>query len=43
MEMQLVADKVDRNSDGLIDYNEFMAALRPDWEKKPAAHRGRED
>ena len=33
MEMQLVADKVDRNSDGLIDYNEFMAALRPDWEK----------
>ncbi|XP_037077615.1 microtubule-actin cross-linking factor 1-like isoform X3 [Pollicipes pollicipes] len=33
LEMQLVADRVDKNQDGLIDYNEFMAALRPDWEK----------
>jgi len=33
LEMRLVSDKVDKNQDGLIDYNEFMSALRPDWEK----------
>jgi len=33
LEMRIVADHVDKNKDGLIDYNEFMSALRPDWEK----------
>lgn len=32
-EMQLVADLVDKNQDGVIDYVEFMSALKPDWEK----------
>ncbi|KAA0191406.1 hypothetical protein HAZT_HAZT007391 [Hyalella azteca] len=34
VEMEAVADIFDRNRDGLIDYQEFIAALRPDWEKK---------
>lgn len=29
--MQAVADIIDRNNDGYIDHQEFMAALRPDW------------
>ncbi|XP_043245138.1 dystonin-like isoform X38 [Amphibalanus amphitrite] len=33
MELQIAANCIDKNQDGLIDYNEFMAALRPDWEK----------
>ena len=33
MELQIAANCIDKNQDGLIDYNEFMAALRPDWDK----------
>ena len=29
-----MADIFDRNRDGYIDYQEFIAALRPDWERK---------
>ncbi|KAB7498535.1 Dystonin, partial [Armadillidium nasatum] len=32
--MGTVADIFDRNQDGYIDYQEFIAALRPDWERK---------
>lgn len=35
--MNAVADMFDHESQGLIDWHEFIAALRPDWEdKKPA-------
>lgn len=35
--MGAVADLFDRNNEGLIDWQEFIAALRPDWqERKPA-------
>ena len=33
LEMETVADIFDRRG-GYIDYQEFIAALRPDWEKK---------
>lgn len=33
LEMQLVADVIDKNKDGYIDHMEWMAALRPDWDK----------
>nr|XP_022907001.1 microtubule-actin cross-linking factor 1 isoform X2 [Onthophagus taurus] len=33
-EMKEVADMFDRNNRGLIDWKEFIAALRPDWEEK---------
>lgn len=37
LEMETVADLFDRNGEGLIDWQEFIAALRPDWqERKPA-------
>ncbi|GAB0086991.1 microtubule-actin cross-linking factor 1 [Sergentomyia squamirostris] len=36
LEMETVADLFDRNGEGLIDWQEFIAALRPDWqERKP--------
>ncbi|KAJ9595550.1 hypothetical protein L9F63_013259, partial [Diploptera punctata] len=36
LEMNAVADLFDRSGEGLIDWKEFIAALRPDWEdKKP--------
>ncbi|XP_011502771.1 PREDICTED: dystonin [Ceratosolen solmsi marchali] len=34
MEMGAVADLFDRHSEGLIDWKEFIAALRPDWEER---------
>nr|CAD7258245.1 unnamed protein product [Timema shepardi] len=36
LEMNAVADLFDRNGEGLIDWQEFIAALRPDWEEKKA-------
>lgn len=33
--MNAVANKVDRNGVGYIDWKEFLAALRPDWEERP--------
>nr|QVD39310.1 Dystonin [Schistocerca gregaria] len=38
LEMNAVADLFDRNSEGFIDWKEFIAALRPDWVEptKPA-------
>ncbi|XP_055390502.1 dystonin isoform X31 [Condylostylus longicornis] len=36
LEMGAVADRFDRNGEGLIDWDEFMAALRADWQdRKP--------
>lgn len=35
MEMNAVADMFDRNKDGYIDWKEFLAALRPDWDERP--------
>jgi len=38
LEMNAVADLFDRSGEGLIDWKEFIAALRPDWEeRKPAS------
>ena len=36
MEMNAVANMFDRNNEGYIDWKEFLAALRPDWEDRPA-------
>ncbi|XP_071449100.1 microtubule-actin cross-linking factor 1, isoforms 1/2/3/4/5 isoform X30 [Hetaerina americana] len=33
LEMNAVSDLFDRNSEGYIDWKEFIAALRPDWEE----------
>ena len=33
LEMNAVADKFD-HGDGMIDWREFMAALRPDWQDR---------
>jgi hypothetical protein len=35
MEMNAVANMFDRNNEGYIDWKEFLAALRPDWEERP--------
>ena len=35
MEMKAVANMFDRNNEGYIDWKEFLAALRPDWEERP--------
>jgi hypothetical protein len=32
--MNAVADLFDRSGEGLIDWKEFIAALRPDWEER---------
>jgi dystonin len=32
--MNAVADMFDHNSEGVIDWHEFIAALRPDWQEK---------
>lgn len=34
MEMNTVADMFDHHNEGFIDWKEFIAALRPDWEEK---------
>lgn len=34
LEMGAVADLFDRYGEGLIDWKEFIAALRPDWEER---------
>ncbi|XP_065222560.1 dystonin isoform X15 [Planococcus citri] len=34
LEMNAVADMFDHDGAGLIDWKEFIAALRPDWEEK---------
>lgn len=34
LEMGAVADLFDRHGKGLIDWKEFIAALRPDWEER---------
>ncbi|XP_073988678.1 dystonin-like protein short stop isoform X7 [Rhodnius prolixus] len=34
LEMGAVADMFDHNSEGYIDWKEFIAALRPDWEER---------
>jgi len=34
LEMNTVADMFDHDKLGLIDWKEFIAALRPDWEEK---------
>ena len=34
LEMNAVADLFDRSGEGLIDWKEFIAALRPDWEER---------
>ena len=33
LEMNAVANMFDRNGEGYIDWKEFLAALRPDWEE----------
>ena len=34
--MQAVADMFDRNSEGMIDWEEFLVALRPEWREAPS-------
>lgn len=36
--MNAVADLFDRHGEGLIDWKEFIAALRPDWEERRTYH-----
>ena len=36
--MGAVADLFDRHGEGLIDWKEFIAALRPDWEERRTYH-----
>lgn len=35
--MNAVAEMVDPEGTSLIDWKKFIAALRPDWEEKPAS------
>ena len=39
MEMNAVANMFDRNNENYIDWKEFLAALRPDWEDRTSHHR----
>lgn len=35
IEMNVVANMFDRNNEGIIEWKEFLTALRPDWEESP--------
>ena len=39
MEMNAVANMFDRNNEDYIDWKEFLAALRQDWEDRTSHHR----
>ena len=39
MEMNAVANMFDGNNEDYIDWKEFLAALRPDWEDRTSHHR----
>jgi hypothetical protein len=35
IEMNVVANMFDRNNEGIIEWKEFLTALRSDWEERP--------